>query len=163
MRFKLIDLPEIKIEHDFYVLEIDEKFENMDKALLFLRRLNDMLRYWFKNKNISFIIGMSKVDSKSAVKGNMKNHKQGRPKTIIYGKKIKPHIHAVLYGEKVCTNALTATRRINKNAEKTIAKAYKARDSGYVPYLIKQSSNIRTFGDFDFMRLQGGFYREAFI
>ena len=165
MRFKLNDLREILIKYDFYILEIDEKFENIDEASVFMRRLNDMLRYMFKNKNISFIMGVSEVDGKSAIKYSIKNHTRGRPKTVIRGKKKEPHIHALLYGEKVCTNALDATRRINKNAKRTIAKAYKARDngfvSGYVPYLIEQSKSIRTFGNFDFMQLKGGYYREV--
>ena len=159
MTFKLSDLPVYKFEHNFYILEISPKFDTKDEAIRFMQKTNMMLRYQLKDTGVSFIMGVSETD-KNAVRRALKIGKAGRPKTVVYGDKKEPHIHAVLYGEKVCTHTLNATRRINKKAKKTIAKADKAWDSGYIPYLIEQSSNIRMFGDFDFMQLRGGFYFE---
>jgi len=51
---------------------------------------------------------------------------------------------------------------INKNSQRTIAKAYKAWDGGgYVSYIIEQCNNLRTFGNFDFMKMTGIWYRET--
>jgi len=85
--FKYCDLAEIKIEHSFYVLEIDKKFQDTNEALSFLNRTNDNLRYLFRNEDISFLIGISETDGKTAMKHNIKNNGKGRHKTIIHGEK----------------------------------------------------------------------------
>ena len=160
MRFNASDLRAIPIEYNFYLLCFDSKFTTFEEAKIFMLKINATMRRLLKNTTVSYLLGVSEIEGENAVRQVLRKPKVGRPSVIIQGKKVSPHIHGVLYGEKAATHALSATRRINRNEKKTIVKAYKAADSGYVPYILNQCKCIRTFGEFDFIQLRDGMYFE---
>ena len=158
------DIPKIKIEHSFYMVNIKHKFSDMQTAQKFLDKINDVLRYLLKGTGVSAIIGVSEMDSKDIGWRKIKTGKSGRPRVVAAGGKKRPHIHLVMYGEKVCTYAIKACKRINRLARKNgidyaIATARKSTLDGSVSscvgYLIRQSSYKRTIGKFDFVELAG--------
>ena len=162
MKFKPSEWPVYNFEHKFYNLYFRAKHENMDEAVKYMNTLNLNMRRWLDGSGNSFLLGVSVIDSKKPIGWQTeKTGRPGRPKIKVQGQVKKPHIHAIMYGHDVSKNAKMVCEMLKKKSGKPIAYNGKG-TSGYASYIISQcKGNIRTFGDFDFMKLSGGEYIEA--
>lgn len=122
-------------------------------------RICEIIRYYCRKDDVSWIAVYSTTDSKSAETIIFKTGKRGRPKKIIIGKNVAGHSHISVVGSK------------NKSAYKTAKKIKKALDrkwsipitrivskgngfdSGiWIDYIYKQADVYRQGGDFDFIK-----------
>ena len=140
-----------------------------------------MLKY-YQNKylDISFLIGLSNVDGKTARKHY--EQRRGTPKIIIVGKEVNYHIHCVIIGKSAEEFVKNIVKRINKNAERSKPlgelkrripakmkkvksyaneediKIYNDKGMGIVPYVYKQSNPCFSYpkNGFNFKDLENG-------
>lgn len=133
------------------------------------RRMKRLVNKNEKYKNISFVIGASQTKGDTACKVKVKT--KGRPKYVIYGEKVKPHLHIACYGFFAPSLSLEIIKELNKNIYKTkedyINRGYKHRmlythqklnqevnDLYYIPYIWKQSEEFLSHGNLNINELK---------
>ena len=141
-----------KIPATVYYIEIYKTFDRQE----FLR-LCETVRYYCQKDDISYLLGFSKTDSKSAKIKYLKTEKRGRPQRIITGKKVDGHCHNAFIGtqEKSCRKTvLKIAKALNKKQPRKITKIQSISNGAdvydYTGYILRQSDIIRSSGSFDF-------------
>lgn len=141
-------------DYNVYILEIKNKFtedmifkELSNLYRLFQRQCEKDERY----KDINFIIGISNVDSKSAKISFIHNGKKGRPKKIIKGEPKDWHFHIYIISKRYNSCFCNQIKDILKR-KKSYTIAIRRHNSFEIAciYVIKQSTKIFTYGDFNF-------------
>lgn len=145
-------------DNNFYAIESAEKYTNEDevtkalyKQYAKLKRLQQNPKY----RDISFGIGISNQDGKTAIKIEINNGKKGRPLICVKSGKTKDwHIHCVVYGNHAssfCQEFIEYYRKRNSSAirKHCLANAGK-KGADYVPYCYHQCIKWFTHGNFDF-------------
>lgn len=99
----------MKNDISIYSLNISDKFENEILIRREQKNIYQMLKR-LKNsstlyKNISFIIGISNVESKTCKVEYIYNKSRGKPSKIIVGKYIKWHFHIYIIGNKISSSS----------------------------------------------------------
>lgn len=120
-------------------------------------QLCEKVRYYCNKNDVSYLLGYSSTDSKTAKPKYKKTGKRGRPQKVIQGKKINGHIHSEFIGDKnkSCRQTvLTIANAINKKELKKITKINSIPNGvdvhDYTGYILRQSDAIRSGGEFDF-------------
>lgn len=174
MKFTYNDLRKVsvKVTKNYY-LKRHSYYTSIEEAIKDMRKIYARIKYNIETheefKNISFIIGASETDGKTAIK--IKQKTKGRPKYIVKGKKVKPHIHIAFYDKMAPTFANYITSKLNKNIYKNF-ESYNNRDykhkklytieklhgygNGleYIHYIWNQSEKVMTYGNLDFEKLK---------
>lgn len=154
----------VKIEHDFYSLYYSVTFKNEDDGKKALYRIYALMKRIQEKHfaDISFLIGLSQIDGKTAINAPQTTGNRGRRPRIIISQKppVDWHIHSIATGNKVSSFMQEALERINKNEGPGTATKRKCRDSGLVPYVWQQSTRRLSYGDFDFSQCKNDLYIE---
>lgn len=164
-RFRPSDFREVPLPPEkFYYIHLNKTFETEVEAERELNNINMMLRR-LRGKQypeISFFIGISATDGDAAYKTVRKTGKIGRPQVLVKGKRVKPHLHIVVYG-KLCASFCRAfSRKYNILNGKSIARSHKCQSTRYISYSYQQSYRHRTCGDFDFSQYYDGMYLDVY-
>lgn len=141
-----------KVPAQVYYIEIYKAFDKQE----FLR-LCETVRYYCKNNDVSYLLGFSTTDSKTAKIKYRKTGKRGRPQRIITGKKIDGHCHNTFIGtvDKSCRQTvLRISNAINKKEKHKITKINSISNGAdvhdFTGYVLRQSDIVRSGGSFDF-------------
>lgn len=120
-------------------------------------RLCENIRYYCQKDDISYLLGFSKTDSKSAKIKYLKTGKRGRPQRIITGKKVNGHCHNVFVGtqEKSCRQTvLKIAKSLNKKEPRKITRIQSISNGAdvhdFTGYILRQSDILRAGGSFGF-------------
>ena len=137
---------------DFYSDRLNLSEEEMRKIFACI---NDYLRRVHKvYPDVSFIMGLSTSESDSCHKVVVKTGKRGRPKKIVEGKKVAPHIHIAGVGKKVNPALKMVKDKIDKKfiarAGVKVSKISPLTGLCFVDYIDSQADSCRSVGDFDF-------------
>lgn len=133
------------------------------------RRMKRLVNKKEKYKDISFVIGASQTKGDTAQK--VKVNTNGRPKYIVRGERVKPHIHIACYGFFTPSFCVEVTKELNKKLYKTkedyINRGYKhnllytqqklsqdVNDLYYIPYVWKQSEKFLSHGNLNINELK---------
>ena len=156
-----------------YAICRQDFYNNIEECIKDAKRIySRMKRLAMKNskyKDISFVVGASQTKGDTAQK--VKVNTKGRPKYIVRGKKIKPHLHIACYSFFAPSFSSEIMKRLNKNVYKTkedyINRGYKHRllytlkklnqdtnDLYYIPYIWKQSEKFFSHGNLNFKELK---------
>ena len=141
-----------------YFIEI---YNNLDKNDFL--RLCEVVRYHCNRDGVSYILGFSTTNAKTAKSVYQRTGKRGRPTKIIVGRKVNGHCHNIFIGtkRKSCwTTVSKIAKAINRKSGKRITKIRTISNGidvyDYTGYILKQSDTIRSGGSFDFKE----FYRK---
>lgn len=165
MRFNYdeIDLINKDIEHQKqeyyrvyaigYIIEIYRTGQTIDEFKAIAR----MFRYYCKIDDVSYLLGYSQTDSNNANVIYERTGQRGRPKKIITGKTIEPHLHPLIIGnpnKSAWSTACNISKYLNKLYGGTVTKIVAKGDNYHlyntIGYIYRQSDIVRTFGEFDF-------------
>ena len=130
-------------------------FSELDKKGFL--QLSEIIRYYCNQDNISYLVGFSQTDSKTAKPKYEKTGKRGRPRKIIQGRKVDGHIHNAFTstsGKSCRRTVLKISKAIDKKMGKNVTRIDSIRDNFgvycYADYILKQSDFIRQGGEFNF-------------
>ena len=160
-----------------YYIKRHKYYNSIDEALKDGHRIYKRLKYTAEAnemyKDVSSMICIRQTKGKTAIKTKQKT--KGRPKYLISGEKVKPHIHIAIYG----TNAPKFTREITDKLNKNLYKNYeeyknrgfksnrlftfdKFKDNYhgayYIPYMFRQAENCYSFGNMEFNKMKDDFF-----
>lgn len=150
MIFRLIDL---KLPSAVYAIYIFQTGLTEREFLAICSKL----RYYATQDGVSWLAVYSTTESNSVQNKPLRNGKRGRPKRRICGKKISPHCHLSLLGNKsksAYSTAIKFKKAVDKKRGQKICRvvskgnSYDARI--WLGYSLKQSDITRSGGDFDF-------------
>lgn len=127
--------------------------------------LNTLHRYRGKHPYVSFLYIESTTGN---VKGRrtIKTGKPGRPKKVVKGKKVAPHVHIAAIGTEdrsAYTYVEEVKKAINKRFQrkepytkrcKRESKGNRMHAVNYISYCLEQADLRRTAGDFDFYKFE---------
>lgn len=94
-----------------------QKFSRADYS-----RIYESLRYYSNRKGVDFFAVFSSTASSSAHRVTLHTGERGRPRAIVQGYKIAPHIHCAVSGEKAHAVAVAICNKINKQARQKVAR-----------------------------------------
>lgn len=174
MRFTYNDLRKVSVKNTKnYFLKRHCYYTSIEEAIKDMKKIYARIKYNIeqheKFKDISFIIGASETNGKTALKIKVKT--KGRPKYMVKGIKVRPHIHIAFYGKLAPTFARFMATKLNKNIYKDY-NSYKKRKykskrlytinklkgygNGleYIHYIWNQSEKVLTYGNLDFENLK---------
>lgn len=119
------------------------------------RQFTDILRYYCKQKGVYYYSVFSSTSSRRAHKAVIHTGRRGRPKSVVFGKPVKPHAHTVIVGNNAHSAAQAICKSLNRKAGKRITKLVSLNDEkhlrNFVQYSARQAdlerSNAREFFD----------------
>ena len=136
-----------------YSINISNKFASYEEIHKELKNTFQMMKRLIdtnpKFENVSIIMGISNVDSRTAKIKYLYTHKKGRPPKIIIGNNVEWHFHiyaiksdgsASVFCEEVKRRLIKKDYVISKNKNDNIENALK--------YLKKQSKNVWKYGNY---------------
>lgn len=85
-------------------------------------RIYSKLRYFSRKQGVDFFAVFSSTASSSAHKVTIHTGEQGRPRAIVQGYKVAPHIHCAVSGDKAHAVAVAVCDKLNKQARAKIAR-----------------------------------------
>jgi hypothetical protein len=85
-------------------------------------RIYEKLRYYARQKGVDFFAVFSSTASSSATRVTLHTGERGRPRAIVQGYKIAPHIHCAVSGKKAHAVAVAVCEKLNKQASQKIAR-----------------------------------------
>lgn len=148
-------------------------YKNMDECILDAKKIySKMVRLSMKNnkyKDVFFVIGASQTKGDTAQK--VKVNTKGRPKYVVRGKIVRPHLHIACYGFLAPSFSSEIMKKLNKNIYKSkndyINRGYKHRflytidklnndtnDLYFIPYIWRQSEVFLSHGNSNFKKLK---------
>lgn len=134
-----------------YTIYNEKKYGNYKDCFKAMDNLYHMIKNYIRRNNyhcVSFIIGISNTDSKTAKLNYVRTGKKGRPKREISGKKINWHIHLYVVCEEISVSVFSNKLRLYlQNKKKETFMQNKSSLSVAIPYVKKQCINIRKYGD----------------
>ena len=155
--FSVSELPFFEnIDAKFYQLQFfSDKLElSYDELVKVFNCFNDYARRVnVEYPEASFMIGLSSSDSSDCRKIAVKSGKRGRPKKIVEGKKVAPHIHIAGVGKKIKPAMQAFKEKIDKKFAYSgvkVARVNSFSGAGFVEYINMQSDACRCVGSFDF-------------
>lgn len=158
--FRLSELRKVQLEAVIYNLQYFHEPDDKD-----IMSVENALRYQQKkNPFISFFMGISNTDSKTAFKYTERTGKRGRPKTKVDGKKVDTHLHIGIMGNAEKSGysvAKNVAKTINKRLGKKATRVVAMQGAGFITYSYQQSDSFKQGGDFDFMQCKDDFYIEV--
>lgn len=138
-------------ELDFFSPRLDLSYEELVKVF---NCFNDYARrIQAEYPEVSFMLGLSKVESKDCRKVAVNTGKRGRPRKVVVGKEIKPHIHIAGVGKKIKPAMQAFKEKIDKKFAYSGVKVAQVKSFsglGFVDYINSQSDACRCVGSFDF-------------
>lgn len=148
-------------------------YKDMQECIKDTKRIYSMMTRLIKKNNkyeyISFVVGASQTRGDTARK--VKEKTKGRPKYVVYGENVKPHLHIAVYGLFAPSFCSEIRKELNKNIYKTkkdyINRGYKHKmlytlkklnqDTNglyYIPYIWQQSEAFLSHGKLNFEELK---------
>ena len=117
------------------------------------RQFTDILRYYCKKKGVYFYSVFSSTSSKAAHREIVHTGQRGRPKAVVFGIPVRPHVHTVVVGDNAHSAAKQICNALNRKAGKPITRAVSLCDEvhlrNFVKYEARQAdierSNAREF------------------
>jgi hypothetical protein len=155
--FKLSELRQVKLDATLYNLQYFHKPDNKD-----IMSVENALRYQQKkHPYISFFIGISNTDSKTAFKYTERTGKRGRPKIKVDGKKVDTHLHIGIMGNAEKSGysvAKNVSKTINKRLGKKATRVVAMKGADFITYSYRQADSFKQGGDFDFLQCKDDFF-----
>lgn len=148
-------------------------YKNIEECIKDAKNIySKMVRLSMKNdkyKDIFFVVGASQTKGDTAQK--IKINTKGRPKYVVHGKKVKPHLHIACYSFWAPSFSSEIMKKLNKNIYKSpndyINRGYKHRflytiqklnndinDLYFIPYVWRQSEVFLSHGNNIFKKLK---------
>lgn len=156
-----------------YAIYRQDYYKNLKECILDAKNIySKMIRLSMKNdkyKDIFFVVGASQTKGDTAQK--VKVNTKGRPKYVVRGEKVRPHLHIACYGSGAPSFSSKIMEKLNKNIYKSkndyINRGYKHRflytidklnnntnDLYFIPYIWKQSEVFLSHGNSNFKKLK---------
>lgn len=134
-----------------YTIYNSNKYESYKECFKELDNLYHMVKNYIKRhhyNDVSFIIGMSNIDSKTAKINYINTGNRGRPKKTVIGKEIKWHIHLYVASEKTSISVFSnELRQYLQHKKKIVFMQKKNHLNIALLYVEKQCCNIRKYGN----------------
>lgn len=134
-----------------YTLYDSKKYENFIDCFKEMDNLYHMVKNYIERNcyiNISFIIGISNIDSKTAKVTYINTGKRGRPRKEIIGERVNYHIHLYVMCKDSSVSTFSNELRIYLQKKKHIQFMQKKNTLDIaLPYVEKQCCHIRRYGD----------------
>ena len=143
----------VVLDQPLYFLRINETFDTPDDAAKAKARLLKMMEGVRKEySDVSYMIGVSRVDGDSAFKRHERTGRRGRPAVIVSGWPTREHIHIVVYGKGASAFCNKVRNKLNKKHGYKYAYSQCISDRWVraISYVYQQSYSVSTRGDFDF-------------
>ena len=141
---------DFRIDTPLYGLEIYKVPLTEKEFFAICKRLS----YYAKKDGSSWFAVHSTTDHKTAAQSTIKTGRAGRPRKIVKGEKVAPHMHIGVVGIHGHRTAQSVKKAVNKKFEGSFSRVTHKNNLhayNYVAYAFRQSDFYRSGGDFDFL------------
>lgn len=104
------------------------------------RQFTDILRYYCKQKGVYYYSVFSSTSSRRAHKAVIHNGQRGRPKSVVFGIPVSPHVHTVVVGDNAHSAAQAICKSLNRKAGKNITKLVSISDEAHLRNFVRYSA-----------------------